>query len=180
MQTIAEGVCARTGKGGTARMDVAVWSVVGVFVTTAVVATALAWRPARSAMREAQLARARREFHLHREHLEARFVKLATNSGKPRGLDWVRCDFDDGVIYARDRHSGQLSAFVAIVVGFEAVEGGGMESVEAVSNLREATAVFRIHQGHWSTDGRAIFNLNPTEAVEYFHKNLEMVGHEPR
>jgi hypothetical protein len=161
-------------------MDWAVWTVLAVFVATLAVAAALAWRPARSAMREAQLVRARRDFHLHREHLEAKFVKLASSSGKPRGLDWVRCDFDDGVIYTRNRQSGELSAFVAIVVGFEAIEGGGMESVEAVGNLREATAVFRVHQGHWCTDGRAIFNLNPSEAVEYFHKNLEMVCHEPR
>jgi hypothetical protein len=161
-------------------MDWALWIVLGVFVAAALGAAGLAWRPARTAMREAHLARARREFHLHREHLEAHFVKLASNSGKPRGLDWVRCEFDDGVIYARDRHSGELSAFVAIVIGFEAIEGGGMESVEAVGNLREATAVFRLHQNRWATDGRAIFNLNPTEAVEYFHKNLEMVGHEPR
>ena len=156
-------------------MDWAVWSILGVFLATVAIVSAVAWRPWRSAMREAQFARLRREFHLHREHLEARFVKLASGSGKPRGLDWVRCEFDDGVIYARDRHSGQLSAFVAIVIGFEAIEGGGMESVEAVGNLREATAVFRVQQGRWSTDGRAIFNLNPTEAVEYFHKNLEMI-----
>jgi hypothetical protein len=160
-------------------MDLAIWTGLGVIVFTLAVVGALAWRPARSAWREAQLARARREFHLHREHLEARFIKIASSSGKQRGLDWVRCEFDDGVVYARDRQSGELSAFVAIVVGFEAIEGGGMETVEAVGNLRAATAVFRIHQGHWSTEGRAIFNLNPTEAVRYFQKNLEMVGHEP-
>jgi hypothetical protein len=161
-------------------MDLAVWVGLGIVAAALVIGAACVWRPARSAWREAHLARARREFHLHREHLEARFVKLASNSGKPRGLDWVRCEFDDGVIYARDRQSGEISAFVAIVIGFEAVEGGGMESVEAVGNLRAATAVFRIHEGHWSTEGRAIFNLNPTEAVQYFQKNLEMVGHEPR
>ena len=44
------------------------------------------------------MARARRDFHLHREHLEARFIKLASSSGKPRGLDWVRCEFDDSVM----------------------------------------------------------------------------------
>ncbi len=159
-------------------MDWAAWVVLGV-IGVAIIVASLSWRPARSAWREAQLVRARREFHLHREHLEARFIKIASSSGKPRGLDWVRCEFDDGVIYARDRQSGELSAFVAIVIGFEAVEGGGMEAVEAVGNLRAATAVFRIHEGHWSTEGRAIFNLNPTEAVRYFQKNLEMVGHEP-
>ncbi|HTU27200.1 MAG TPA: hypothetical protein VMF30_17465 [Pirellulales bacterium] len=160
-------------------MDLAIWIVLGVFAGTLVVVAALAWRPARTAWREKNLIRARRDFHLHREHLEARFIKLAGSSGKPRGLDWVRCEFDDSVIYARDRQSGELSAFVAIVIGFEAIEGGGMESVEAVGNLRAGTAVFRLHQGNWSTDGRAIFNLNPTEAVRYFKKSLEMVGQEP-
>jgi hypothetical protein len=152
----------------------------GAFLgTILIVAAVLAYRPTRSRWREAQLVRARRDFHLQREHLEARFIKLASSSGKPRGLDWVRCEFDDGVVYVRDRQSGELSAFVAIVVGFEAIEGGGMEHVEAVGNLRAATAVFRLHQGHWATEGRPIFNLNPTEAVRHFEKNLEMVGQEP-
>src|SRR6202044_3294251 len=86
----------RTGKGGTARMDYwAVWGMLGVFLATVAIAAVLAWRPVRSSMRETQLARLRRDFHVQREHLEAHFVKLASSSGKPRGLDWVRCDFED-------------------------------------------------------------------------------------
>ena len=146
-----------------------------LFLLAAVV---LAWRPVRAKIREAQLAKARKDFHRHREHLEARFLRLASTSGKPRGLDWVRCDFDDDVIYVRDRVSGQLSAFVGVTIGFEAIEGGGMEDVEAVGNLRAATAVFRIERGHWATDGRPLFNLNPTEAIAYFQDNLELVGQE--
>jgi hypothetical protein len=142
------------------------------------VLAAILWRPMRKRARENQLERARRDFHHQREHLEAKFFHLAAASGKPRGLQWVRCDFEDAVVYARNRNSGELNAFVAVTIGFEAVEGGGMEEVEAVGNLRAGTAVFRNASGRWATDGRAIFNLNPAEAVAYFQENLEMVGQE--
>jgi hypothetical protein len=154
------------------------WLPVGIALAVLLVVAGLLWLPVRARLRERQLARARREFHRHREHLEARFLQLAARSGKPRGLDWVRCDFDDDVVYARHRHSGELSAFVGVTIGFEAIEGGGMEEVEAVGNLRAATAVFRVERGAWATDGRALFNLNPAEAVAYYQDNLEMVGQE--
>ncbi len=122
---------------------------------------------------------ARREFHRHRERLEAKFFDLAAASGKPRGLRWTDCTFDDDVTYARNRSTRELCAFVAVTIAFEAIEGGEMEDVEAVGNLRAATAVFRLDGGHWQTDGRAIFNLNPTEAIAYFRENLVLVGQEP-
>lgn len=156
----------------------AFWMVLSVAILLALGAALLAWRPVRARMFEKELERARRAFHRQREHLEARFVHLASESGKPRGLEWVRCDFDDDVTYARHRGSGEISAFVSVTIGFEAIEGGGMEEVEAVGNLRAATAVFRAERGHWSTDGRALFNLNPVEAVAYYKDNLELVGHE--
>ncbi len=151
-------------------------ALVGCIVVLTLVA--LAWRPVRARIREHELARARKDFHRQREHLEARFLRLAGQSGKPRGLDWVRADFDDDVIYVRHRRSGELSAFVSVTIGFEAIEGGGMEDVEAVGNLRAATAVFRVERGNWATDGRALFNLNPAEAIAYYQDNLELVGQE--
>jgi hypothetical protein len=154
------------------------WVVPLVASIVALVIVLAAWRPVRAAMRENELAKARRDFHRHREHLEARFMRLAGQSGKPRGLEWVRCDFDDDVIYARHRQSGELSAYVSVTIGFEAIEGGGMEDVEAVGNLRAATAVFRVENGSWATDGRALFNLNPSEAIAYYQENLELVGQE--
>ena len=155
------------------------WWVPALIAVAVVVAlAALAWRPVRARLRERQLLRARRDFHRQREHLEARFLRLAAQSGKPRGLEWVRCDFEDDVTYARHRRSGELSAFVGVTIGFEAVEGGGMEDVEAVGNLRAATAVFRIERGAWATDGRALFNLNPAEAIAYYQDTLELVGQE--
>ena len=86
-----------------------------------------AWRPVRTALRESQFARLRKDFHHKRERLEAKFYDLASHSGKPRGLEWTSCDFDDDVVYARDRSSGQLSAFVGVTISFDAIEGGGME-----------------------------------------------------
>lgn len=138
----------------------------------------LVLRPLRAALRASRYERARRDFHRCRERLEAKFLQLAGESGKPRGLRWSACDFEDDVSYARDRRSGELRAFVAVTIAFEAIEGGGMEEVEAVGNLRAATAEFRLVDGRWRTDGRAIFNLNPTEAIDYYRENLEMVGRE--
>ena len=157
------------------------WIALGLaaLIAFAAVTLYLLWRPYRTIRQDKMLARARREFHLRREQLEAKFVQQASMSGKPRGLRWADCDFDNDVTYARDKRSGQLSAFVAVTISFEAIEGGGMEDVEAVGNLRAATAVFSFDEKRqWYTDGRAIFNLNPAEAIQYYQANLELVAQE--
>ena len=157
------------------------WIALGVAILVAICGAVayLMWRPYRNVRQEKWLARARREFHLRREQLEAKFLQRAGESGKPRGLRWVDCDFENDVTYARDKRSGQLSAFVGVTISFEATEGGGMEDVEAVSNLRAATAVFSFDEKRqWYTEGRAIFNLNPTEAIQYYQANLELVAQE--
>ncbi|HEY4311716.1 MAG TPA: hypothetical protein VGN12_19880 [Pirellulales bacterium] len=153
------------------------WMIAAVGVV-ALVVIGFAWQKVRARVERANYQRYRSEFHLHRERLEAKFVELAGNSGKPRGLRWTDCSFEDEVTYARHRQNGELCAFVAVTIAFEAIEGGGMEEVEAVSNLRAATAVFRRDHGKWQTDGRAIFNLNPTEAIAYYQDNLVLVGQE--
>lgn len=159
-------------------MGAAGW--IGMAVATlAVIGLATAWRPLLAARRAAEYERARKAFHRQREWLEARFFGLASSSGKPRGLRWTDCDFDNGVTYARCRQTGELRAFVAVTIAFEAIEGGLMEGVEAVGNLRAATAVFRYVRRQWLTDGRAIFNLNPIEAVAHFEQDLVLVGEEP-
>jgi hypothetical protein len=124
---------------------------------------------------QARLRQARALFTRRREWLEAQFLTMAARSGKPRGLEWVNCDFDNRVRFARDRHTGQLRALVGVTISFEATIGGGMEDVEAVSNLRAATAVFKCEDGVWLTEGRAIFNLNPDQAIKHFEHELELV-----
>lgn len=157
----------------------AAWWVPTLLASVVVVTlAALAWRPLRARLRERELSRAQKDFHRHREHLEAQFLRLASESGMPRGLEWVRCDFEDDVVYARNRHSGEICALVGVTIGFEATEGGGMEDVEAVGNLRAASAVFRVERGAWRTEGRTIFNLNPSEAVAHYQEKLELVAHE--
>ncbi len=127
---------------------------------------------------DSHFEQAKIDFHTQREYLEARFIELARQSGKPRGLEWEECDFDDDVSYARSRQTGTLSALVAVTVRFSAIEGGGMEDVEAVGNLRAATGVFLWRDGRWTTDGRVVFNMNPTEAIDYFKADLEMIDYE--
>ncbi|NBW97726.1 MAG: hypothetical protein EBR28_13620 [Planctomycetia bacterium] len=141
-------------------------------------ATSLALRPIRAARLAERLARSQRDFHRQREQLEAKFIERASMSGKPRGLRWTDVTFDDDVVYARDRKSRGLKALVAIEVSFEAVEGGGMEEVEAVSNVRAATAEFLYDGTRWQTDGRVYFNLAPTATVKYLASDLELVAEE--
>jgi hypothetical protein len=139
------------------------------------VTLALAWRPLRRLGRELVAERAREAFRLQHERLEAKFFDAAAASGKPRGLRWKECSFDQALELARDCRSGQLLALVPVTIAFEAVEGGPMEGVEAVGNLRVATAVFVFERGHWTTAGKAVFNMNPDEALRHFQGQYERV-----
>jgi hypothetical protein len=113
-------------------------------------------------------AEARRLFLQQREHLEAAFFAAAAASGKPRGLRWKDCEWESEVAFARERQTGRLAALAAVLISFEAVEGGDMEGLPAVGNLRAASAVFFFDAGRWRTTGKAVFNLNPAEALEHF------------
>jgi hypothetical protein len=148
---------------------------VPVAVLIVLVVIALVWRPFRAFSREVQLERARELFLLQRERLEMHFVKAAAASGKPRGLRWKDCEWESEVVFARERQSGQLAALVSITIQFEAVPGGDMEGLPAVGNLRNASAVFFFQRGHWHTVGKAIFNMNPDEAVNHFRNQYERV-----
>src|SRR4051794_29943396 len=129
----------------------------------------LRWRrgPRRS------VAELQKQFLQQREHLEAEFFTAAAASGKPRGLRWEDCDWGSEVAFARERQTGRLAALLAVTISFEAIEGGDMEGVEAVGNLRNASAVFFFAGGRWRTTGKAIFNLNPGEAIEHFKGQYE-------
>jgi hypothetical protein len=151
------------------------WWTFPALVTAVAVLAWLVW-PRYLRRREAiRLDRARRQFHMRREWLETDFLKLASASGKPRGLIWRDIQFDDEAIFATDRSSGELRAFVSIMISFEAVAGGELEDNPNVENVRAATAVFLFDDRHWQTEGRAIFNLNPLEAIDHFQHELQMV-----
>src|SRR5438132_4806488 len=151
------------------------WLVMGA-VPAAGAAVALAWRPLRKLGKGIQVERARELFILQRERLEAKFMTAAAASGKPRGLRWKNCDFENTIELARERRSGQLVALVPVTIQFEAISGSDMEGLPAVGNLRNASAVFYFQKGQWHTVGRALFNMNPDEAALHLHHLYERLS----
>ncbi len=151
------------------------WWLIPALLVAGLVALIIAWRPLRGIFQEIQIERARELFALQRERLEAKFLDLAAASGKPRGLRWKDCDWANEVQFARERTTGQLAALVGVTIRFEAVAGGDMEDLPSVGNLRNASAVFYFRRGHWHTSGRALFNMNPDEALNHFRGQYERV-----
>lgn len=150
------------------------WMAVGMALAVLALAIGAGWLMRKGPL-QPSFERARKLFHFQRERVEHRFFVLAAKSGKPRGLEWVDCDFEDEVSFARDRHNGRLRALVGVTIRFRAVEGGGMEDNPNVGKLRSASAVFHLEGSDWTTNGRVLFNLNPTQAIEHFRQELEVV-----
>jgi hypothetical protein len=151
------------------------WAVVAIVVIGLLIFT-FAWRRLRWLGAEIQAARARELFVLQRERLEVRFVSAASATGKPRGLLWRECQFEDELVLARERRTGQLVALVPVTIEFEAIEGSDMEGLPAVGNLRNASAVFYFQRGQWLTAGKAVFNLNPIEVIQHFQNQYEHIA----
>lgn len=148
--------------------------IIGVVVV--LVLLALGAKPLLMFLRRREAETARRMFKVRREMLEAKFFELASQGGKPRGLIWKECDWQEPVTFARDLESGLLTAFVGVEIHFEAVEGGDMEDVEAVSTIRDAAAVFHYRAGQWGTGGKALFNMNPEDAITRLQGQFEPVA----
>lgn len=143
---------------------------VALGLLAAVVVLLVALRP-----RGARPEVARALFVEQRPRLEAEFFRAAAASGKPRGLRWTKCEWSPALELARDRQSGVLVALAGVTIAFEAIEGGDMEGVAAVGNLRNASAVFVFDGMRWATNGRAVFNLNPDEAIRHFGNQYEPI-----
>jgi hypothetical protein len=148
------------------------WFLAFVFIAVAW----LLWALARPGLFARRVGRALRDFTRDRQRLEHDFIAAAAATGKPRGLSWKECGFQPDVVLARDRANGEFVGLVGVTISFEAIEGGGMEDVEAVGNLRAATAVFNWNGREWTTRGRAVFNLEPREVLERYRDSLDPVG----
>jgi hypothetical protein len=151
------------------------WWLAPALAVGAILLLAWIWKPVRLFGRAVQVERARELFKLQRERLEAQFLKAAAASGKPRGLRWKDCQWEQEVEFVRERSTGQIAALVAVTIQFEAIEGSDMEGLAAVGNLRNASAVFFFQAGHWLTVGKAVFNMNPHEALAHFKNQYEPV-----
>ncbi len=101
----------------------------------------------------------------HQSNLQQRFFSRVSKSGKPKGLTWKSCKFDEATTWAIEKQSANLHALLSVVIHFEAVPGGPMEDVEAVGNARIATAIFFYDGIRWDTRGDILFNLEPHEVL---------------
>ena len=141
----------------------------------AVVLILVVGQPLLKALQKREAETAIRNFRTQREQLEAKFFDIASRLGKPRDLRWLDCDWQDRVTFGREVDSGLLTAFAAVEIRFEAVEGGDMEDVAAVSTVRDAAALFHYKDGSWGTGGRALFNMNPTDPLERLNDQYEPI-----
>ena len=115
------------------------------------------------------------QFARHHESLERQYFEQASSTGLPRGLRWLSCDWLTVRILLRDRTTNQPNLLVSINLRFEAIEGSDMEDVAAVSNIRDACAVFQWQNNAWTTSGRTLFNMNPDEAMERLAMSYEQM-----
>lgn len=155
-------------------MDELWWLIPGAILLLMVLVWA--WFPVRAGWQRVRLAEARRDFHRQRERLEAKFVQFGVAADRPDAPHWTDCDFEDDVVFARNRSTGELSAFVSVAIRMQEGAEHAATGDDFTGNWRAATAVFRFTGRHWETDGRAIFNLSPTEALQFYHRDLELVA----
>jgi hypothetical protein len=147
-----------------------------LFVIAIALMAWLGWTAVRPKLFVRRVRRVEREFARDRKTLESKFFQASSLSGKPRGLAWKQCAFQDRLFLGRDRANGEIVGLVGVTIGFEAIAGGGMEEVEAVGNLRAATAVFTHNGREWTTQGKVIFNLEPREVLERYGESLVPVA----
>jgi hypothetical protein len=150
------------------------WALSAIVVLAAF--AAWMWFSLRRVMPQSRVTEARRAFHRQRERLEAKFVRIGSSPAKPDTPRWADCEFEDDVTFAKNRATGELTALVGVTIEIEDLADWASRSGDAVGHLRAATAVFRFQRDHWETDGRAIFNLTPAEALRRYQRDLEVVG----
>ncbi|MGA2033991.1 MAG: hypothetical protein ABSG68_17220 [Thermoguttaceae bacterium] len=154
------------------------WIVGSIAILPAVIL--LLWHPLRTTLRDGRLVQAKKNFHRERERLEAKFIRMAASQSKSDAPKWADCEFDDAVAYVRDRSTGELSAFVAVTVAMEGLSpvNSASSPADLIGNLRAGTAVFRLDGAHWETDGRAILNYTPIQAIRLYQNDIEVVAQE--
>jgi hypothetical protein len=123
--------------------------------------------------REVQAERARESFRLQKERLEELVLKAAAATGKPRGLRWVSCRFNDDFTLVRDKSTRRLAALIPVTVLFHPEPGGDMEGVPAATEPRQATAVLHFRRGQWVSDGQTLFNVTPADAIRLHARDFD-------
>jgi hypothetical protein len=148
---------------------------VAAFVLAGLVLVWLArnWWQRRSRARQHDLFQRAVDEFPRQSDLTTKFLAAANATGKPRGLRWISCELQGQPIFATNDATDEIFGLSGATIGFEAIPGGDMEEVEAVGDIRYVTAIFQYRNGKWQTDGRAIFNLEPTQAVARLGETLK-------
>ncbi len=102
--------------------------------------------------------RARDQFRLQREWLEARFLNSLTRTDPIERLRWEDAHWRDEIVWARDRKSRRLLALIE--VHFDPDPFDDLPDHPP----RLTTVLFEYHKGHWTADGRRLDEIRPSEA----------------
>jgi hypothetical protein len=142
----------------------------GLIATLAVAAWVILRRPVRHALEDLNVDRAREQFRLEREGLEARFLIALNRLDAAEGQRWEDANWHDEVVWARDRRTRQLLALVG--VDFESDPFSDPSAIDIATH--RATALFEYRKGHWHADGKRLDMVGPHEVFRR-HNRLEPV-----
>lgn len=115
-------------------------------------------RPIRDAIEDLGVDRARDQFRLHREGLEARFLSALGRVDPIEKIRWDEAHWRDEVVWARDRRSRCLLALVGVT--FDVEPFGDYPEPPA----RHSTALFEYRKGRWHAEGKRLDEIRPDEA----------------
>lgn len=107
--------------------------------------------------------------------LRQAYYDAGSSSGSPRGVTWGRCEWTGATQLLRERADRSWWLLSGVQLSFEAIPGGDMEDVAAVTSLRTATAVFQFADGEWKPTGRTLFNFDPAAAAELFQESHDVL-----
>jgi hypothetical protein len=114
-------------------------------------------QPVRKIVDDVRVESARALFHQRREWLEARFITALSQSEPVEAERWEDAQWQDEVLWARDRQTHHVLALVC--VEFE------VEPFDLSPMARHATVIFEFRAGHWCADGKRMDEVRPFEAV---------------
>lgn len=114
---------------------------------------------------------ARRQFHRQRERLEAKLVRQIAVPVVAGEVEWADCEFDDEVLFLRERRGGRLAAVVLVTLG---TESAWLPPTEPESR-RCGVAVFRFDKHGWTADPKVYMNLTPEDVVREFSGTMEVL-----
>lgn len=136
-----------------------------------IVVVLVIWRVQARIRRHVLFQRARRQFHRQRERLEAKLVRQIAVPVVAGEVEWADCEFDDEVLFLRERRGGRLAAVVLVTLG---TETSWLPPADPESR-RCGVAVFRFEKNGWIADPKVYMNLTPEDVVREFAGTMEVL-----